>query len=195
MLTDLQTKKFSQQYRLLDADGNGSLKWDDFEALLERLTKARGWDPESPRAAQAKLRHHALWEALSKHCDHDGSGGVTLEEWLAFHRAALFDEQVLLYVNPAYEQLVVSMTGFVQDTLDDDGDDKVTAKEYCEFCQAYGIRSADAQLCFTALDRDDDGVLTRAEILDLVIEFYCSDDPKAPGNQFFGILNYQSISL
>lgn len=192
MLTQLQIKKFSQQFQLLDADSSGTLGWADFEALLERLRRARGWEPKSPRTAQASGCYASLWEALRRHSDRDADGTVTLEEWLAFHRSALCDSQVLLQVSPAYKELVTSMTSFVQDTLDDDGDGEVTALEYSQFCEAYGIDAADAHQCFTGLDRDGDGTLTRAEILDLVLEYYCSDDPKAPGNQFFGILNTQS---
>lgn len=194
MLTHLQIKKFTKQFHQLDADGGGSLKWNDFESLLERLRAARGWEADSPRAKQALDCYKGLWDALQKHSDPDKDGAVTLEEWLAFHKAALCDSQVLLYVNPVYEELVTAMTRFVQSTLDDDGDGRVTAAEYKDFCAAYGIDEKDAEVCFAGLDRNKDGVLTRAEILDLVLEYYCTDEPGAPGNQFFGLLNAQATA-
>lgn len=187
MLTHLQTKKFTKQFRQLDADGSGSLRWNDFEALLERLSNARGWKADSARLEQATNCYRGLWEALLKHSDTNADGAVTLEEWLAFHKTALCDSQVLLQVSPMYEELVVVMTRFIQDTLDDDGDGEISATEYAEFCQAYGISADDAQACFKGLDRNSDGTLTRMEIMDLVLEYYCTDDPDAPGNQFFGI--------
>jgi len=189
MLTELQNRKFTKQFRQLDADGGGTLKWNDFESLLERLCDARGWSADSPRIAQARSCYQSLWKMLEKHGDSNRDGEVSLEEWLDFHRVALCDSQVLLQINPAYEELVVSMTRFIQETLDDDGDGRVTVGEYGEFCEAYGIGKEHAESCFAGLDRNGDGVLTRAEILDLVLEYYCSDDPKAPGNQFFGILS------
>ena len=189
MLTELQNRKFTKQFRQLDADGGGTLKWNDFESLLERLCDARGWSADSPRIAQARSCYQSLWKMLEKHGDSNRDGEVSLEEWLDFHRVALCDSQVLLQINPAYEELVVSMTRFIQETLDGDGDGRVTVGEYGEFCEAYGIGKEHAESCFAGLDRNGDGVLTRAEILDLVLEYYCSDDPKAPGNQFFGILS------
>lgn len=188
MLTGLQVEKFTKQFRQLDADGGGALKWNDFETLLERLREARGWEPGSPRTTKASGCYNGLWEALRKHADRNADGEVTLEEWLDFHKAALCDSQVLLYINPVYEELVTAMTKFIQDTLDDDGDGEISSAEYSDFCRAYGISEEDARSCFAALDRNGDGVLTRAEILDLVLEYYCSEDPKAPGNQFFGVL-------
>lgn len=186
MLADLQTRKLTRQFRQLDADGGGTLKWNDFEALLKRLGEARGWPADSPRAAQARSCYEGLWKTLEKHGDGNRDGEVSLTEWLDFHRVALCDSQVLLQINPAYEELVVTMTRFIQETLDEDGDGRVTIEEYSEFCEAYGIGEGEAKSCFAGLDRNGDGVLTRAEILDLVLEYYCSDDPKAPGNQFFG---------
>ncbi|MCA9780840.1 MAG: EF-hand domain-containing protein [Candidatus Eremiobacteraeota bacterium] len=188
MLTDLQVRKFTQQFRRLDADGGGTLRWNDFESLLERLRRARGWQTDSPRVGQARDCYENLWKTLEKHGDRDQDGAISLGEWLEFHRVALCDSQVLLQINPAYEELVVTMSRFVQETLDDDGDGRVTSDEYREFCEAYGIDEKEAERCFRGLDRNGDGILTRAEILDLVLEYYCSEEPDAPGNLFFGIL-------
>lgn len=191
MLTNLQIAKFSQQFQLLDTNKNGVLAWDDFQGLLNRLAQARAWSSDSPRTARAEKCHRGLWEALISHSSANEESGVTLEQWLTFHQSAL-EEQVLLTINPAYEALAVSMTNFIQDSLDADGDGNVTAKEYSEFCQAYDIDEVQARACFQKLDRNSDEQLTRAEIMDLVLEYYCSDDPEAPGNLFFGNLGSQS---
>lgn len=188
MLTQLQISKFAMQFRQLDADDSGQLEWNDFELLLERLRQSRGLAADSPRLAKAKECYLLMWEALKKHSDLDDGATISLGEWLAFHEYALHDSFESLFISTEYEQLVDVMTNFVQELLDSDGDGNVSLEEYEAFLKAFGVNSEQARSCFAGLDRNNDGVLTRMELLDLVLEYYRTDDPKAPGNQFFGIL-------
>jgi len=189
VLTSLQVEKFTKQFRQLDADKNGELGRDDFEALVNRLREDRGWAPDSPRYAKARECYEALWEALKRRCDLDDNGTVSPAEWLAFHQDALYDSQEILFISPQYEELVDVMTNFVRETLDDDGDGEIRVAEYEAFLKAYGVDGQEAKDCFAGLDRNGDGVISEMELLDLVLEYYCSEDPKAPGNHFFGILS------
>jgi Ca2+-binding EF-hand superfamily protein len=72
--------------------------------------------------------------------------------------------------------------------LDSDGDGKVSLEDYILFCGAYNVSEAQARMSFGLFDRDDSGDITQQEVEEMVKEFYLSDDPKAPGNLFFGNL-------
>jgi len=189
VLTRFQKKKFTRQFHRFCANGNKVLAWDDFELLLERLRESRGWNEDSPQLAQAGKSFRAVWEAFRNHSDRNWDGAITLKEWLAFHKTALYDAQLLSTQNPAYRDLVNGMTRYVQSSLDNDGDGEITADEYDAFCRAHGIEAEEARTCFQTMDRNGDQRLTKTEVYDLILEYYCTDDPNAAGNLFFGMLN------
>ncbi|NEO66889.1 MAG: calcium-binding protein, partial [Moorea sp. SIO4G2] len=54
------------------------------------------------------------------------------------------------------------------------------------FFKAYGIDDSQIEEIFGRFDQNNDGYIDKQEILDLVTEFYYSQDPEAPGNWIFG---------
>jgi Ca2+-binding EF-hand superfamily protein len=50
----------------------------------------------------------------------------------------------------------------------------------------FGLAAALVRSVFVELDADSDGVITRAELMDISAQSYRGDDPAAPANLLFG---------
>lgn len=191
MLSDLQTRKFTRQFKLLDANGNGRIEAGDFTRISGSLAELRGLSQD--QAQELAKRYLQTWEALRETCDEDGDGEVTLEEWLAFHRKALEVDYIRRVASPRYRSPIEALARFVFDLLDANGDGQVSREEYLGFCWAHGLEDEQAERCFREIDRDGDGFLSRDEVIDMVLEFYFSDDPQVAGNWLFGPVEMEHV--
>ncbi len=68
--------------------------------------------------------------------------------------------------------------------LDENG--LIDRREWKNLFQVYNLPVVYSDSTFTQLDSDEDGFLSRQEILSLLQEFYFSDEPSALGNYMFG---------
>ncbi|MGE0492375.1 MAG: EF-hand domain-containing protein [Vulcanimicrobiota bacterium] len=188
MLSELQRKKLTRKFKLLDFDNNGAIEQADFQRVLENLAQHRNLSLTSHKLQGLRKTVDKVWSALHRFCDADHDGQVTLDEWLSFHHEAIRHEREMLESLPGHESTIDAMTALVFELLDVEGDGRIGLGDYQHFCRAYGVPDEEIRPSFAKLDRNGDGYLSRAEILQLVIEFYCSDDPNSPGNHFFGQL-------
>ena len=77
--------------------------------------------------------------------------------------------------------------GGLFDALDTDGDGYISAEEYARFLRANG---AGADAVTEAVQRvlgDQDGRLSRDEYVDLMFDYYLSDDQEARANWAFAV--------
>lgn len=188
LLTELQQRKILHKFELLDLDDNGLIEYADFQRVVEGLAAAREWNREDPRYQRLLTTNQNLWMALQKHCDADDDGSITPQEWLDYHGQALHSSREMDRVIPGFANTLDAFTAFIHDLLDADGDGVVTEEDYLELSRAQGLDDVDALRIFDAIDEDRDGNLTLDEVSKLVRQFYLSDDPEAPGNEFFGSL-------
>jgi Ca2+-binding EF-hand superfamily protein len=69
--------------------------------------------------------------------------------------------------------------------LDKDG--SISVEEYKTMYKIHGIGNESlAAKIFAKLDFDGDGKISKNDAMNLVADFYLSDNPQAPGNLFFG---------
>lgn len=186
--TDLQKEKLIHMFELLDVDGNGVLEYDDFRMVVDVMAEERGVDKSSRRYLGLVASNKRLWKMFSKHLDVDNDGGITLAEWLAFHIKAFIEDPIKNDLPPEFSSALNATAKFFLDLLDSDGDGVVTVEDYVLFCGAYNVGENEARIGFTLFDRDGNGQLSHDEVVEMVTEFYLSDDPQALGNQFFGSL-------
>ncbi|MEM8861265.1 MAG: EF-hand domain-containing protein, partial [Chloroflexota bacterium] len=71
-------------------------------------------------------------------------------------------------------------------TFDSNNDGVLSAAEFEDFYVAMGLDVAFAQQIYGRLDLDANSSISLDELWTLVDQFLRSDDPDAPGNQFFG---------
>lgn len=182
MLSPLQQKKLDRYFRIYDVDDDGRIARADFERVVENVRALYDADLNSPTYKELREGFLGRWEALRASADADDDGGVTGAEWLAYWDGVLGDEG-------RYADEVAMVTDRLFRIFDTDEDGVLGSDEFCNFYAIHGLRSAEARLVFMDLDADGDGAVTRQELVDMVHEFYRSDDPSAPGNRLFGSLD------
>ncbi|PSQ96666.1 MAG: hypothetical protein BRD55_05135 [Bacteroidetes bacterium SW_9_63_38] len=185
MIGDLQRRKASHYFDLIDEDDNGLVEAADFELRADRLAETRNvTDPE----AQAELQKRVLswWEHLCALADTDDDDRITREEWQTYWEAL----QVSIEEGGETEKRTLeSLERAARGTFEairrtEDG--TVTEAEYLDWLHAWNVEADRAD--FDRLDRDGTGNLSEDDLIQAVREFYLSNDPNAPGNVLYGEL-------
>jgi Ca2+-binding EF-hand superfamily protein len=186
--SELQKNKLIHMFELLDIDGNGIIEYEDFRMVVDTLADERGWGRTNRRYIGLVAANRRLWKMYTRDFDANGDGTVSLVEWMAFHIKAFLTEPLKNGFDPSVSRALNTVARFFCDMLDSDLDGEVTEQDYVEFCEAYHIDEEEARRGFRLFDRNQNGILQQQEVAYLIEEFYLSDDPDAPGNQFFGCL-------
>ena len=186
MLSEVQKHKFTFQFHLLDVNGNGTLEEADFVRVAEMLSEEQGW-PEDSSARQRLTQHYRqTWVLLQAACDANNDMKVTLKEWLDYLTDALSRDRKERESNAGYLSPIEGVARFIFNLFDTNSDGKVSKEEHRAFCNAVGLDQAQIDSSFSKLDVDGDGFLPEEEVMDMVLEFYFSDDPQVSGNWLFG---------
>jgi Ca2+-binding EF-hand superfamily protein len=182
MLGDFHTRKASYYFDLIDEDGNGLIEVSDFALRAQRLAEAQG---RAGAEARDALRQEVLtwWEHICAIADVDGDARVSLPEWKAYWRS--LQRGVDRGERKTLRTLARAARGTLR-AIDRDGTGWVSEREYGDWLAAWG--GAGTEEAFRRLDRGGKGVLTEADLIVAVHEFYLSDDPAAPGNALYGPL-------
>lgn len=166
MSNDLRHIKFANHLRLLDSDGDGVVRRDDYLAAAARIARAFGVEPDAPPAQTLAVRFSDLCDLLGTGDAADNGSGVT-------------DPAALVPVIRATADAVVAV-------CDADGDQELSGHEFRRMLAAWGLPAEHADAAFDCLDIDLSGHLSGQELREAFEEFYCSDDPDAPGNWLLG---------
>lgn len=181
MLTDLQRRKLTRYFRVYDIDDDGRIGLADFERVVENVRILHGLPSGSPAHRALRDAYLRRWEALRLSADTDGDGGVDLDEWLASWDGVLRSDD-------RYEVEVATVVRRLLELFDTDEDGVLGPREFADFFGIYGLSTDLAHSTFARLDADGDGMITRAELLEISHEFYRGNDPDAPGNHLYGPL-------
>ena len=179
MLTDLQTRKLTRRFKVSDSDHNGVLERVDFERIADVAADLRGWKPGSPEHKRLQANLIGWWSGMQPVADVDKSNQITLQEWLDYNDRLIHDAAL-------YQQTSGAVIEFDLQVYDLDGDGTLNLGDYTAFFKSLGLSAAAAAEVFPKLDRNGDGFISRPELLQLVDEFFKSDDPQAPGNWMLG---------
>lgn len=85
-----------------------------------------------------------------------------------------------------YLAVVSGTAEMVLAAVHSDNDGALSKNEWGAFFRAYGIDTAQLDLVYRRLDSDGDNEIDREEVLQLVGDFFTSDDPEARGNWLIG---------
>lgn len=177
MANAFQERKLKGMFTAFDADGDGYLREDDFRALAARWRLLPTAAPGTELGARVENLAMGWWAALSEVGDANGDGGVDMAELLA-----LVDQL------PAMVASVTATADTLFESVDTDGDGRISAEEHRRLVETWSGRPADVTGVFELLDLNGDGHLSREEFATLWRQFWMSDDPAAPGNVLCGRL-------
>ena len=178
MLSDLQTKKLTRYFQVYDIDDDGRIAASDFERIVENVQMLHGYPAGVSAVSELRGAYMSLWNRI-RGADGDGDGTIDVDEWLAYWQLALEDDA-------RYEAEVEAITDRIFTVFDLDEDDAIGPGEFADFYGTFGLPVSLAETVFVSLDRNEDGVLTRAEMLEIGREFFRGDDVEAAGNVLFG---------
>lgn len=186
MLGDLQRRKASHYFNLIDEDNNGLIQAEDFEVRAQRLAAAQGVT-ESPAREALERQVMYWWDHLCVVADFDDDEQVSREEWESYWTAIQVDvetggEETKTRFLQSLEEAALG-TYAAMKTTDAEG---ITKDEYEAWLAAWDVQ--DPGRAFETLDRTGKGVLTQDDVVQAVKEFYLSNDPEAPGNDLYGEL-------
>lgn len=179
VLTDLQKRKLTKLFSMYDSDYTGTLVKDDFELMFKKLSTLRNWSRRSPRCLVLQDKLMRKWQGLAQKADTSHNQEVSLPEWLTY-----YDE--ILANTKAYSEEVASLMELIFDVFDQNEDGKVNQEEWGQLLAAFNESPVHAPLIFPSLDNNQDGWLTKAEILRLFHDFCYSDESDNPANRMFG---------
>jgi Ca2+-binding EF-hand superfamily protein len=184
MLTELQRRKLRLRFALLDTDGDGGLAREDFELVTLRVCAAFGHLPGSADYDRVLGAYLKVWERLCEELDHDPFVPCSMQEFLdACERALL--EPARTDRPPLHD---LDLVDLVFDIADADQNGVIDLAEFTAWMHAYGVGARDTVEAFDLLDADNDGVLSRDEMMQAAEDFYNAVDPVVAGNWLFGPL-------
>jgi Ca2+-binding EF-hand superfamily protein len=182
MLTDLQRKKLQLRFALLDTDGDGRLTQQDYELVCLRLCAAFGHLPGTAGHERVRAAYLTLWERLRTRMDRDGSGVITLPQFLESC------EKAIVLRRDGFERNIAGLVELLFDLVDGDANGAIDLPEFTAWLHSYGVGPRDTVDAFDLLDADGDGAISKAEVAAAAEQFYRSADPAEAGNRLFGPL-------
>jgi|SRR6476469_429282 len=179
MLTELQKKKLTYYFHAFDVDKNGFLEKSDFDKIINGFAEAYNIAQDSETYQYISSTYGKRWEALAKQADTNADKKVSLDEWLSY--------QDKLVNDPNSDFLWLKITSMFHDIQDVDKDGSLSLEEYKVMYKIHGFGDDSlAAEIFAKLDFDGDGQIRKNDVMNLVADFYLSNNPQAPGNLFFG---------
>jgi Ca2+-binding EF-hand superfamily protein len=169
-LSPVQLQKFTTLFRLYDRDGDGTLTVSDYVGVAERFAAALGWSGD--RAAALAQQRRAAFQKL-------GAEKVSQAQFLQ-----AFGGMAQLWASGGgVPELAIDCPELMA-VLGREQFATMGLVEYKAFLTAIGS-SADADMAFMRIDRDDDGMLIQTDLHVLLMEFVTSSDPDDAGNLLF----------
>ncbi|XP_023951245.1 calexcitin-2-like [Bicyclus anynana] len=182
MVSDFKRKKLMFLFKIFfDSDGNGSITKKDFELSIERLAKAKGWEPGDEKYKIAEKTMLEIWEGMLYKADVNKDGEISADEWVALWEESSKD-------SPFDWQAYYAKSIFhLQDSSNDGAIDK---EEFVSVHGSFGLPKDQTSEAFDKLACGKDKV-SWEDFQQRWEEFFTSENADAPGNYIFGNLTFE----
>lgn len=181
MLSDFRKKKLSVAFDIYDADNNELIERTDIELFAHSYANILGLTPGSEQY-QTLIEHElSVWEKLSKNCDLNRDGKISRDEFfLGFEKWQENIGDLIVFLVRSYESTFKY--------IDRDEDGKISFDEFVAFTNTDRQNREACKEIFGRLDTDQDGDLSFEELQKHYFDYFLSEDPSAPGTEFWGKL-------
>lgn len=192
-LSPLRQRRFEHLFDVNDRDGDGFITEADVMPTATRFADSQGWSADEPRRAQHAAMLAGVWQSYQGFCRPADGPRMSRDAWLALwtgYSAALAAEvaqgggALLAQFEHSLEQVI--------EMLDDTHSGRATRDVWCAWARAANV--PDPEAAFARLDVQGKGYLLRADLVQLQVEFLVSEDPDAPGNHYFGVIDTAALS-
>lgn len=179
MLTDAQRTKIPNLFAMYDANGDGLLKREDMQRVFDGLMQARGWNSDSAEYKMFGDRFMSRWMRMRAMSDAKRDDAVTLDEYLSYW-------DYMFSQDGGYQQDVRGIGDIAFVVFDRDQDGLITLDEYRGFYRAVGLDPEYANNVYAKVGWSDERKISKDEYLQLIRDFFFSENKEAAGNLFFG---------
>lgn len=179
MLSDIQEKKLRHFFYVMDDNDNKVLQPDDFTSVASKISDILGHPRDSTQRLQLQVRSYRLFIQLLTDIGKEETT-ITLNEWLG-----LFD-RILHGKSTFIKSYVYRTATYIFSMFDQNNDRYITIDEYKDMFRVYDIDMKYLEMGFKRLDFNNDGQISKTELVSGFSDFFLSSDPDAPGNWIFG---------
>lgn len=158
--------KMRDRFATFDADGDGQITIEDFEALGQRVLDAFKVPKGSDKEIAIRQGAQIFFRNLADITDADRNHSISEEEFL------IGAERRLLGNSDGFDRIARPWAWAIVKVADVDGDGKVTIEEWRKALQAMGSTPAGIEQELQEIDRDRDGRVSLDEVMQSAIEFY-----------------------
>lgn len=182
MLSSYQETKITKLFQFWDANNNGVLDKPDYIRVAERLSAERGWEPESK---ESKFLHEKLiedWLQAEKFADTNNDHKIMIDEWLVFCETFMGNKEM-------YDVTVTNVADAIVDAVDIDNNGLLIEHEWQLLFRIYGKTNEEAAYAYNIMSDHGKIDIDKKTVLNLLDEFFYSQDKDARGNYMFGRLS------
>ncbi len=182
MLDPKITIKLTYLFHLLDVSDNKLLDIKDFEMVAAQVTKGLGNSKVDKRKKAAILRRSRDFFKRIKSSMMLEKDSIELHDWLGFYEYHVLvgaDKHLL-------NEVVRYLLSFIFGVFDENRDGYFSLEEYENVFETFGISKSQSKLTFDKMDLNEDGILSRYELLMAVEMFISSTNEDEPGQLIFG---------
>ncbi|MGW6015643.1 EF-hand domain-containing protein [Streptomyces sp. NPDC055210] len=177
MTEDLMVRKYRRRFATLDSRKLGFVRRQDYEDAARRMCEAAG---SATHEAPGELLVSAYGESFDHLARGDGSGArIPCETFVQAMMRGLAGKP------ESFDRSMAPIGHLIFDVCGREVDGTLGEEEFCRFLSGYRVSKEEAREAFTHLTPTHQE-LSRKEFIDHSRDFYCSRDPKAPGNWMFG---------
>jgi Ca2+-binding EF-hand superfamily protein len=181
MLTDLNKRKLSHLFKILDFDHNGYIQESDLVGVAENISIIRGIIEGTERNDVLLSSTTSIWEAIERFHKNKEMQSCSLEQWLEFIDSYLVSRDIRV-VNYFARQLTKDLFT----VFDHDVDGQISKLEYMCIFMSFRVDIKEVNMCFAHLDLNKDGYINADELATAIVQFVQSNESSDRGNLLFG---------
>ncbi|MBD0741369.1 EF-hand domain-containing protein [Streptomyces sp. CBMA152] len=153
---------FELRFEQFDVNQDGRIDRSDFDQEVNRLIRAFGADPDSPRALVLRQSYLSVYEYLVSKADAK-SGVLSRQEFVTAAKSAITDRGGV-----GFAEVMAPYAYACANLCDIDGDGMISQEELATWLTVIGVRTDAVGDAYQAIDTDKDGKISIGELVSAI---------------------------